>query len=254
LPRAWGQWPSAKKIKKNTPASAFPSPLSAPSRRFSSLLRTVPTPPSAAAAPAPGEVTAAKHRVRLCSPRAGTSSWAAGPRRRGDADLGFRSFLAGGCGSEAPRSDLPVCDPPLVLLRLMTPPLDPLSLHLPLCIAQAMTAAADCAADSTTANPARVPWRGGTHGCSPGAGAPLARRPGQAPAAAIPARRPLHGRPPGAATWAGLAGCATSNFYLLFTYVFFLPSTPTGQDTSGFAFLLCSVDAAQSVYDRFFIN
>jgi len=103
----------------------------------------------------------------------------------------------------------------------MTPPPDPLSLHLPLCIAQAMTAAADCAADSTTANPARVPWRGGTHGCSPGAGAPLARRPGQAPAAAIPARRPLHGRPPGAAAWAGLAGCATSNFYLLFTYTCF---------------------------------
>ena len=66
--------PRQRKLKKNTPASAFPSPLSAPSRRFSSLLRTVPTPPSAAAAPAPGEVTAAKHRVRLCSPRAGTSS------------------------------------------------------------------------------------------------------------------------------------------------------------------------------------
>ena len=66
--------PRQRKLKKNTPASAFPSPLSAPSRRFSSLLHTVPTPPSAAAAPAPREVTAAKHRVRLCSPRAGTSS------------------------------------------------------------------------------------------------------------------------------------------------------------------------------------
>ncbi|XP_066316372.1 uncharacterized protein [Miscanthus floridulus] len=149
-----------KSLKKNTPASAFPSPLSAPSRRFSSLLRTVPTPPSAAAAPAPDEVTAAKQRVRLCSPRAGTSSWPAGPRRHGDADLGFRPFLAGGCGSEAPRSDLP-----------------------------AMTAAADCAADSTTANPARVPWRGGTHGCSPGAAA----WPGPScscPGAAAPARAP----------------------------------------------------------------
>jgi len=77
LPRAWGQWPSAKKIKKKIlqlllflPHSLLLPDASRPSSA------PCPPPPSAAAAPAPGEVTAAKHRVRLCSPRAGTSSWA----------------------------------------------------------------------------------------------------------------------------------------------------------------------------------
>ena len=193
---ALGKEKNFKKI--NTPASAFPSPLSAPSRRFSSLLRTVPTPTERRSRPRP-------RRGYCCqAPRPPLQPTGRhivlGGRFRGDTDLGFRPFLAGGCGSEAPRSDLPICDPPLVLLRLMTPPPDPLSLHLPLCIAQAMTVAADYAADSTTANPAWVPWRGGTHGCSllpwrgglarpqlqlsrrggPCTGAPQARLPGRA--------------------------------------------------------------------------
>ncbi|XP_066342337.1 uncharacterized protein [Miscanthus floridulus] len=161
---------TSKILKKiNTPASAFPSPLSAPSRRFSSLLRTVPTPPSAAAAPAPGEVTAAKHRVRLCSPRAGTSSWAAGPRRRGDADLGFRPFLAGGCGSEAPRSDLPQTALPTRR--------------------QQIRHGSPGAVALTVAAPARVlPWRGGlampqlqlSRRGGPCTGAPQARLPRRA--------------------------------------------------------------------------
>ena len=45
--------PRQRKLKKNTPASAFPSPLSAPSRRLSSLLRTVPTPTERRSRPRP---------------------------------------------------------------------------------------------------------------------------------------------------------------------------------------------------------
>ena len=91
--------------RKISPSSPRPQPkMLPPGFSLTSLS------PVASAAPPSAVASAARrcrHRLRLSSPRSGTSAWAAGLRRRRHADLGFRRGTGLGPGSAAHRRGWP---------------------------------------------------------------------------------------------------------------------------------------------------